>query len=132
MKVKKSLKANQNLRNERTGTSLGRDVDTVSQKSLIIIINSHWEPSPANASGKDMLWDETSSTVATSRQLGNKLKEKENKILIHGKTATLSKTQKIYCKLESSSISTQLVAIRHTRCMASKMTQTKGKQVGNS
>ena len=26
----------------------------------------------------------------------------------------------------------QLVAIRHTRCMASKMTQTKGKQVGNS
>ena len=34
---KKSLKANQKPRNERTGTRLGRDVDLVSQKSHITV-----------------------------------------------------------------------------------------------
>ena len=37
VKGEKSLKANQKPRNERTGTRLGRDVDTVSQKSHIIL-----------------------------------------------------------------------------------------------
>ena len=37
VKGKKSLKANQKPRNERTGTRLGRDVDLVSQKTHIAV-----------------------------------------------------------------------------------------------